>query len=296
MDPKPDSELTSKETTNHRSALPPDAGSTAQMAPPSLNPVPDAVHTGSDPQSTAQTRSAPPSDPQSTAQTRSAPPSDPHSTAQMMYPAEHNNPYVAPAALHSSSSSKNTMETVKGVLSRWGKKVGVATKKAEDFSRNTWQHLKTGPSIADVAMGRIAQTSKIIAEGGHERIFRRTFESSSPEEELRKYYACYLSTSAGPVAGVLYVSTGKIAFCSDGPVEWKAGDETTEWSYYKVVVPLNQLRAVNPSLSQVNQAEKFIQVVSIDNHEFWFMGFVNYDSAVKNLQQIVPQIHPQLQP
>ena len=33
-----------------------------------------------------------------------------------------------------------TKETVKNALSRWGRKVGEATRKAEDLSRNTWQH------------------------------------------------------------------------------------------------------------------------------------------------------------
>ncbi|KAE8659256.1 GEM-like protein 1 [Hibiscus syriacus] len=51
-----------------------------------------------------------------------------------------------------------------------------------------------------------------------------------------------------------------------------------------VVIPLHQLRAVNPSASKANPAEKYIQVISVDNHEFWFMGFVHYDNAVKNLQ------------
>lgn len=31
-------------------------------------------------------------------------------------------------------------EAVKNALSRWGRKVGEATRKAEDLSRNTWQH------------------------------------------------------------------------------------------------------------------------------------------------------------
>lgn len=35
----------------------------------------------------------------------------------------------------------------------------------------------------------------------------------------------------------------------------------------------------------MKSAEKYIQVVSIDNHEFWFMGFVSYDAAIKNLQE-----------
>ena len=86
--------------------------------------------------------------------------------------------------------------------------------------------------MADAAVGRIAQGTKIFAEGGYEKVFKQTFETA-PEEKLLKYYACYLSTSAGPVMGVLYLSTAKLAFSSDNPLSYKVGEET-QWSYYKV--------------------------------------------------------------
>lgn len=54
-----------------------------------------------------------------------------------------------------------------------------------------------------------------------------------------------------------------------------------------MVIPLDQLKAVNPSTSKVNAAEKYIQIISVDNHEFWFMGFVYYDNAVKYLQEVL---------
>jgi GRAM domain len=92
--------------------------------------------------------------------------------------------------------------------------------------------VKTGPSIGDAAMGRIAHTTKVIAEGGYDKIFQQTFDIPA-EEKLKKAYACYLSTSAGPVMGVLYISNAKLAFCSDSPLSYKVGDKT-EWSYYKV--------------------------------------------------------------
>ncbi|KAJ3704945.1 hypothetical protein LUZ61_008650 [Rhynchospora tenuis] len=259
----------------------------------------------------------PPYDHQSTAQTA------PNVTAAAPSPLSPagSNPYVAATQPQSPPPSKKTMETVKGVLSKWGKKVGQAAKKTEVLSKNTWQHLKTAPSFGDAAMGRIAQGAKVIAEGGHEKIFRQTF-NVGPEEQLRKAYACYLSTSAGPVMGILYLSTAKIAFCSDSPLSYQVGDKT-EWTYYKdlhdhivlnaipVTIPLDHLKEANPSESQVNKGEKYIQVVSIDNHEFWFLGFVNYDSAVRNLQRVLsgtydsqsqinspqqPQSQPQVQP
>ncbi|KAF2925825.1 GEM-like protein 1 [Oryza sativa Japonica Group] len=182
-----------------------------------------------------------------------------------------------------SSSSKGAVEAMKETLSRWGKSVGETTKMVESLSRDTWQHFKTGPSFTEAAMGRLAQGTKVLAEGGYEKIFRQTFEVL-PEEQLKISYACYLSTSAGPVMGVMYISTAKIAFCSDNPLSYKAGNKT-EWSYYKVVIPLHQLRAANPSVSKVNPAEKYIQVVSVEGHEFWFMGFLMYDKAVCSLQE-----------
>ncbi|KAJ8762507.1 hypothetical protein K2173_007946 [Erythroxylum novogranatense] len=219
--------------------------------------------------------------------TQQSPPAthDPSADAATTMPPE-SNPYVSPTPV-GSSSTKNKMDAVRDVLGKWGKKAAEATKKAEDLAGNMWQHLKTGPSFADAAVGRIAQGTKVLAEGGYEKIFPQTFETV-PGEKLLKTYACYLSTSAGPVMGVLYMSTEKLAFCSDNPLSYKIGDQT-QWSYYKVVIPLHQVKAVNPSTSKINPSEKYIQIISVDNHEFWFMGFVYYDSAVKNLKGALQQ-------
>lgn len=187
------------------------------------------------------------------------------------------NPYVS-----SAPAPKNNVEKVKGVLGKWGKMAAEASKKAEDMAGNMWQHLKTGPSMGEAAVGRIAQSTKVLTEGGYEKVFQQTFDIV-PEEKLVKSYGCYLSTSAGPVVGTLYLSTAKVAFCSDNPLSYKVSEETC-WSYYKVIIPLHDLKAVNSSTSKLNQAEKYIQIISADNHEFWFMGFLNYDSAVKNLK------------
>jgi hypothetical protein len=93
--------------------------------------------------------------------------------------------------------------------------------------------VKTGPSMADIAWGRLNQGTKLLAEGGFDKVFKQSFETI-PGEELRKTYACYLSTSAGPVAGTLYISTKKIAFCSDLPLSYKTEAGKTDSAYYKV--------------------------------------------------------------
>ncbi|RZS12177.1 hypothetical protein BHM03_00043585 [Ensete ventricosum] len=53
----------------------------------------------------------------------------------------------------------------------------------------------------------------------------------------------------------------------------------------QVVVPLDQLRAVNPSANPRNASDKYIQIVTVSNHEFWFMGFISYEKALKNLRE-----------
>ncbi|KAJ0791540.1 putative GEM-like protein [Helianthus annuus] len=93
--------------------------------------------------------------------------------------------------------------------------------------------------IADAAVGRIAQGTKVLAEGGYDKIFRRAFQTTL-EERLLKSYACYLSTSAGPIMGLLYISTAKLAFCSDNPHPYKVGDEK-KWSYYMAKCSLRWL-------------------------------------------------------
>ncbi|XP_057773377.1 GEM-like protein 1 [Salvia miltiorrhiza] len=212
-----------------------------------------------------------------------APVADTWSSAPTHAATTGSNPFVSTDPVPP-SPIKNNVEKVKDVLGKWGKKAAEASKKAEDLAGNMWQNLKTGPSITDAAVGRIARGTKVLAEGGYEKVFQNTFENA-PEEKLLKYYGCYLSTSAGPVAGVIYLSTAKVAFCSDDPLSYKVPEsEEVRWSYYKVVITLQQLKAVNASTSKTNPVEKYIQIISVDNHEFWFMGFVNYDSAVKNLQ------------
>ncbi|RVX06822.1 GEM-like protein 5 [Vitis vinifera] len=65
-------------------------------------------------------------------------------------------------------------------------------------------------------------------------------------EKLKKSFACYLSTSTGPVAGTLYLSNIHVAFCSDRPLSFTAPSGQETWSYYKVMVPLSKIGTINP--------------------------------------------------
>ncbi|KAJ6328917.1 hypothetical protein OIU77_010570 [Salix suchowensis] len=62
-----------------------------------------------------------------------------------------------------------------------------------------------------------------------------------------------------------------------------------QWMYYKVVVQPDRLRAVNPSSNRMSPSDKYIQIVTTDGHEFWFMGFISYGKALKQLCGVLQQ-------
>jgi len=132
-----------------------------------------------------------------------------------------------------------------------------------------------GPKLSDTVKGKLALGAKILQAGGVEKMFRQWF-SVDKNENLLRASQCYLSTTAGPIAGLLLVSTARVAFRSDRSlaVTSPAGDVVAQVPY-KVAVPLQRINRVRPSESADKPEHKYIQVVG-DSFEFWFMGFVSY--------------------
>ncbi|KAL5797260.1 hypothetical protein ACOSQ2_002080 [Xanthoceras sorbifolium] len=171
------------------------------------------------------------------------------------------------------------MESILHVFNSWGNK-------AETMANNIWQNLRTSSSVPGAAWGKMNLTAKAISGGGFESLYKQTF-ATHPNENLKKSFACYLSTSTGPVAGTLYLSNVHVAFCSDRPLSFTAPSGQKTWSYYKVMVPLAMVGTVNPVNMKENSSEKYIQMVTFDGHDFWFMGFVNFDKASRHLSESI---------
>lgn len=179
----------------------------------------------------------------------------------------------------SASTSKSQIESFLNRVNRW-------RKAADHLVENFWDHLKLGGNISEAIWGKLSLGAKIVTEGGVDNLFKLTF-SVGPREKLLKTSACYLSTTTGPVVGLLFISTEKLAFCSDRPLSFMDSTGVTAWSYYRVVIPVGRLRSVNLSENIYKPAEKYIEIQTVDNHEFWFMGFVNYQKALRYLQEVV---------
>ncbi|XP_048128183.1 GEM-like protein 5 isoform X2 [Rhodamnia argentea] len=192
----------------------------------------------------------------------------------------HHHPYLQYNPIErSSGSSGRPMENILHMFNSW-------SHKAENVATNVWQNLKTGSSVSGAAWAKVNLRAKAITGGGFESLYKQTF-ATYHNEMLRKTFACYLSTTTGPVAGTLYLSNFHAAFCSDRPLSFTAPSGQVTWSYYKVMVPLGQIGAVNPVVMRENQSEKYLQIVTFDGHDFWFMGFVNYEKATRHLTESI---------
>lgn len=184
-------------------------------------------------------------------------------------------PYLQYSPVEKSSNSP--MESMLQHFNTW-------SHKAETMANNIWHNLRTGSSVSGAAWGKMNVTAKALTGGGFESLYKQTF-ATYPNEKLKKSFACYLSTSTGPVAGTLYLSNIHIAFCSDRPLSFTAPSGQETWSYYKVMLPLNKVGIINPVIMRENPSEKYIQIVTVDGHDFWYMGFVNYEKASKHLSE-----------
>jgi len=184
----------------------------------------------------------------------------------------HPSPYASFGYNHSS----------KGQVIHWVSKL---SRRAQGFR----EHVTLGPKLSETVKGKLSLGARILQAGGVERVFRQAF-SADKGERLVKALQCYLYTTGGPIAGMLFVSTRKVAFRSDRPITVSSPRGDTARVTYKVVVPLRRIREVRRSESADRPEEKYIRVATVDGFEFWFMGFVSFQRSWRCMQQAVSEL------
>ncbi|KAG6601069.1 GEM-like protein 4, partial [Cucurbita argyrosperma subsp. sororia] len=159
-------------------------------------------------------------------------------------------------------------------------------RKPDNIIRALREHVKLGAKITETVKGKLSLGARIVRVGGVRKIYKKLF-TVSEGEKLLKASQCYLSTTAGPMAGLLFISTHNIAFCSDKSIKLSSpnGEEHVR-IHYKVVIPNEKVMRVNESENVKKASQKYIQIVTVDKFEFWFMGFLNYQSTFNSLQEL----------
>ncbi|CAD6262983.1 unnamed protein product [Miscanthus lutarioriparius] len=149
------------------------------------------------------------------------------------------------------------------------------------------EHVTLGPKLYETVKGKLSLGARILQAGGVEKVFRRWFSADKGEKLLRASQ-CYLSTTAGPIAGMLFVSTERIAFQSDRSLALTSPQgDTVVRVPYKVAIPLRRVKTAKPSENKDRPEQKYVQVVTDDGFEFWFMGFVRYQVSLQELEKAI---------
>lgn len=95
--------------------------------------------------------------------------------------------------------------------------------------------VKLGPKLSETLKGKLSLGARIIQEGGRGNIFKHIF-GVQEGEQLLKASQCYLYTTAGPIAGVLFISTKKVSFCSERPTTFSSVTGELVKAPYKVII------------------------------------------------------------
>ncbi|KAH9617744.1 hypothetical protein KSS87_011503 [Heliosperma pusillum] len=124
---------------------------------------------------------------------------------------------------------------------------------------------------------------------GADKVFKQIF-SVREGEQLLTASRCCLYTTAGSIAGRLFISTDKVAFCSDRAIaKVSAPTGGSIRFHYKVVIPIRKIKRFNQSENTKKPSQKYLQAVTTDDFEFWFLGFHSYKKMLKCVQQAVSQ-------
>ncbi|GJZ68250.1 GEM-like protein 7 [Tanacetum coccineum] len=159
------------------------------------------------------------------------------------------------------------------------------TENEERFAVSTKNHVGLGPKLIDTVRHKLSYGSKLLPLGREEKVFRRSFRTRDGEKLLHAF-RCNIYTTAGAITGILFISTEKVAFCSEKSIKTYSTTLEVLKFQYKVSIPLEKIKGVEESTNLQRPCKKYVELVTVDDFSFWFSGFPNYKKMLTYLRQI----------
>ncbi|KAJ7975434.1 Disease resistance protein [Quillaja saponaria] len=127
--------------------------------------------------------------------------------------------------------------------------------KSISFAYRMSEHVRLRSKLSDTVSSALNFGAAFVVMGGRENIFKITFGMKEGEELLKASH-CYKYTTAAPIPGAVFISTEKVAFCSE-------------------------------DFDDKEPTQKYIEIVTEDKSKYQFRGFLRYESAFKNLRKAI---------
>ncbi|GJV95057.1 GEM-like protein 7 [Tanacetum coccineum] len=113
-------------------------------------------------------------------------------------------------------------------------------------------HGSLGPKIIEIMKHKLSHGAKIIKYGGQ---------------------------------GLLFVSTERVAFCSDRSIKTYSMTGEQLKFQYKVSIPLEKIKGVLESKNMKRPSSNYVELVTVDDFSFWFTGFISIKKTLRYLHQ-----------
>ncbi|KAK3408043.1 hypothetical protein EUGRSUZ_J00353 [Eucalyptus grandis] len=168
-------------------------------------------------------------------------------------------------------------------------------KNADVIAHGFREHVRLSPGIIATVKGKLSLGARVLQLGGIEKVFRESFNWEDGEK-LMESFECYRSTSTSPIAaGLLFISTEKscileLEICRCGFSRWEINQNALQDNFTQAAkVPIRKIKAVNEAENMERPAHKYIKIVTVDDSDFWFTGFFNYQKALEHLWRTIHQ-------
>ncbi|KAI3728593.1 hypothetical protein L6452_17231 [Arctium lappa] len=154
------------------------------------------------------------------------------------------------------------------------------------FAVRIKNHESLVPKLIEIVKQKLNYGAKILPLVREAKIFRKSFSIKDGEKLLHASH-CYIYTTAGAIAGILFMSTERVGFCSDRSLQtYSTSGELLKFQY-KVSIPLGKVKGVGESMNMKRPSNKYVELVTMDDFSFWFLGFPNYRKTLRHLHRTI---------
>ncbi|KAK7314773.1 hypothetical protein VNO77_33301 [Canavalia gladiata] len=190
--------------------------------------------------------------------------------------------------LQSSGSNGSDLpppKQTKKMKSRTQRKISSLASRIHEHG-NSKLTIQMGPKLSETLKGKLSLGTRIIQGGGRGNIFKNIF-GMKEKEQLLKASQCYYIPQLVLLLEYSLSQLKRLHFTVKGPQHSLLQLESYIGAPYKVLIPIEKIKKVYESQNVNKLEEKYIEIVTEDESEFWFVGFLRYEKALRNLKKAI---------
>ncbi|KAJ9549464.1 hypothetical protein OSB04_022007 [Centaurea solstitialis] len=133
----------------------------------------------------------------------------------------------------------------------------------DSFSVRIKNHVSLVPKLMKTMKQTLSYGAKILPLGHEAKLFRKSF-GTRDSEKLLHVHRCHIYTTAGAIAGILFMTTERVGFCSERSLQTYSTTGELLKFQYKVSIPLDKIKGVGESMNMKRPSNKYVELVTMD--------------------------------